>query len=246
MAFVTEVASQEAQPLPPDAFRDVGRGAHRRWCEERAVVAIERRERCVANVDNLRDEILGRAPARVAKDPIIVLPKLPGLMDFGAVPSMPFFHASIDSPSRHGYPQCLDNLSNAILSSQCVGEDSLDVYTKMRALADQPHSPVDAERAHFQESKSRPAMLRDNVVARLQGSSSWAQLQVAEPRHAKVALRRAASQPSLPKAPVKPSAPVRVLLPFQSGAVPRVEPWAPHLGARARRAEVEMMQRLRA
>lgn len=200
-------------------------------------MAIERRERCVANVENLRDEILGRAPARVAKDPIIVLPKLPGLMDFGAAPTMPFFHASIDSPSRHGHPQCLDNH---------VGADSLDVYTKMRALADQPNSPVEAERAHFQESKSRPAMIRDNVVARLQASSSWAQLPVAEPRYAKVALRRAASQPSLPQAPVKPSAPVRVLLPFQSGAVPRVEPWAPHLGARARRAEVGMMQRLRA
>merc|ERR1712072_1373546 len=99
----------------------------------------------------------------------------------------------------------------------------------------------------------RPALLRDAVQAQLQCSTSWSRLPLPAESASKqlskveLQLQRAASLPSLQKRmPAKPAAPVKKLMPFQASHWPvTAEAWAPHLGARAKRAEVQMQQRLR-
>merc|ERR1712146_471717 len=92
-----------------------------------------------------------------------------------------------------------------------------------------------------------PVHLRDVVQAHLQCSSSWSRLPAADAAAPK-RLAKVASEPAIAKkGPAKPAVPVREILPFQaaSGTMPRPEAWAPLLGERARRAELQMQQRLR-
>jgi len=261
MVFVTEVDLPETsycRPLAPGAFRNVRHGALRRWREERVVAAAVRRERCVAAVDSLRDEVLGRAPAKAAsKELVLRLPPLPPLKDFTPERPLPFFFSadSLEAPEactgpvhRHGrsmIPPCLHPAGAPdLLTASYAKVDRGDLTVAFAADHLRPLPQIDAAAQRISRIGA--------VESHLHGSSSWSRLpgakEVAGPKRlSKAAPQQSASQPLLAKVPAKPAAPVRELLPFQSlGAMPRPEAWAPLLGERARRAELQMQQRLRA
>jgi len=267
-----EVRQRRCQTPPLGAFRNAGHGAHRRWRREREAAAAVRRERCIAAVENLRGGVLGRVAASVAtkdfisEELVMSLPSLPPLTkDFRPSP-LPFFSTDYDESTallalcseaheEHTAPLQRRSPGTSPLASQpelCIGTYArLDAGDSAVAASLKPTLPRDAV--------PQPPLQRGTVQAHLQGSLSWSRLPAAEaaapkrlsicvPRDlAKAAIPRSSSQPLLlKKATAKSAAPVKELLPFQAmGAMPRPEAWDPHRGERARRAELQMQQRLR-
>jgi len=211
----------------------------------------ERIERHGEEVDNLRDQLLGRSPKKAAKA-AFVMPQLPPLRDYGPAEPFPFFdpscaEAAVDSP-KADQGDSLDLLRRAGEVAATADHDT-SIQTLSQGSADSVILLTDIER------KMRPRKMRDAVHKNLQGSESWSRLattvDVSASKHAAKAaqLHKAASLPSLreQQAPSKPTAPVNYLLPFQAnrGAVPRPEAWAPYLSDRAKHAELKMQYRLR-
>jgi hypothetical protein len=259
MAFVTEVETSTLSrstggviaplPPPPDAFRDAGRGAFHQWLEERAAAAAGRRERRAAAVDNLRDEVLGRVPSRSAKDLDLVLPPLPFLREDRPSLALPFFDPDAVEGYRsgsHDLSLCLEAGPARDVSGTACG--LRDVADTVQALVDDKDSAAITRSMQDASAKLMPSP--DVLQAQLACSASWVRLPQptgTSSRPAK-AFQRTSSLPALTqKGAAKPTAPVKELLPFQRprAVAMRPEPWAPLLGARARRAEIEMHRRLR-
>lgn len=255
MAFVTEVDLPGQRFLehtslpPPDAFRNAGRGHYRRWLQEQAVAATERRDQRVAAVDSLRDAVLGRVSAKAAEDSVLVLPSLPPLRDFRTAQPLPFFHPEAASPQTCCIPVAVMTERTDVQQAG-VRESTKAHFVRDSGYAPTPANSVDEVRPTSRDATARPMLTRDTLQTHLQSSTSWTRLpstnSLASKVTAKAAFQRAASLPSLPR-PEKATAPVKKLLPFQKvrGVGPQPEAFAPHLGARAKRAEVQMLQRLR-
>lgn len=272
MVFVTEVdlpqvCRTRCQTPPLGAFRNAGHGAHRRWRREREAAAAVRYQRCVADLENLRDDVLGCVPSTVASKSFISegllssLPSLPALTkDFRSAPR-PFFSADCEesdclalcSEAQEEHSTLLQRRSPGISPLGQQPELSMATCARLKQSGDSTvaaFKPAPLEDTFLQP----PIQQRVGAVqAHLQGSSSWARLPAAmapSPKRVSMcqaAIPRSSSQPLLSKkATAKPAASLKELLPFQAiGGMPRPEAWDPLQGQRARRAELQMQRRLR-
>lgn len=288
MAFFTEVDFPDAAfkhcptAPPPDAFRGVGRGAHRKWRAEREIAKRVQHERCVKGVDDLRDQIMGRVAPKPASQVPIVLPPLPFLRQpSAAMPffapgviddsgAMPFFdaeavsghqdeHSTLELEDQAGVEQVPHSDPNAflftgLLTNVCVTEDERDVPDAAKEAAVSPRRHlIPSTPPPMRDAIVKPALMRHAVNEQLQGSSSWKRVIPTNHEPAPKQIKRLEKTASLPAlkqpvpaapapVPAKPAAPVTELLPFQRGAKPQATAWAPHLGARARDAELRWLR----
>jgi len=293
MAFFTEVDFPDGSfkhcptAPPPDAFRGVGRGAHRKWRAEREVAKRVQHERCVKGVDDLRDQIMGRMAPKPASQIPLVLPPLPFLrgpsvaMPFFAADvvddsgAMPFFdssafndeassghqeeHSTLELEDQAAVDQvpCSDPnafLFTGLLTNVCMTETQGDAPNAGDyALVSPRRQLIAATPPPMTDAIVKPALMRHAVNEQLQGSSSWKRVLPANqepgPKFIK-RLEKTASLPALKQpapaapapVPARPAAPVKELLPFSRGAKPQATAWAPHLGARARDAELRWLR----